>query len=125
MKSTASILNEVLADSNYTILVSKQETIDTIRILKLLSESQVHSNSMKDKDIIAFFGSTGSGKSTSVNYFMGIPLEIFTNLLGERVVRISPEYQGKASNIGQSIGTSETIYSQGHEFLELEEDMNP
>ncbi len=31
-KSKESILNEILADANYTLLVSKQETIDTIRI---------------------------------------------------------------------------------------------
>jgi energy-coupling factor transporter ATP-binding protein EcfA2 len=76
------------------MVIDKKETIDTIRILKLLSESQAHSNSMKDKDIIAFYGSTGSGKSTSVNCFMGIPLELYTNFLGEKVVRIDPEYQG-------------------------------
>ncbi len=67
---------------------------------------------MKGKDIIAFFGSTGSGKSTSVNYFMGIPLEPYKNFLGEIVVRIKPDYAGKSSaNIGHAIGTSETIYS--------------
>jgi energy-coupling factor transporter ATP-binding protein EcfA2 len=55
---------------------------------------------MKGKDIIAFYGSTGSGKSTSVNCFMGIPLELSTNFLGEKVARIDPEFQGKSANIG-------------------------
>jgi Tfp pilus assembly ATPase PilU len=95
VKSKQSILNDVLAQANYTLLVSKQETINTIRILELLSKSQAHSNSMEGKDIITFYGSTGSGKSTSVNYFMGIPLELYTNFLGEKVVKIDPEYKGK------------------------------
>jgi hypothetical protein len=55
---------------------------------------------MKGKDIIAFYGSTGSGKSTCVNYFLGIPLKFWTNSFGEEVVRIDPEYQGNSANIG-------------------------
>ncbi len=38
---------------------------------------------MKDKDLIFFVGSTGSGKSTLVNYLMGVPLTNLTNIFGD------------------------------------------
>lgn len=41
---------------------------------------------MKGKNIIAFYGNTGAGKSTAVNYFMRTPLKTSTNRFGEIVV---------------------------------------
>lgn len=46
-----------------------------MRILHLLTEAQDSLKLVEGKHIIAFYGATGSGKSTSVNYFIGIPLK--------------------------------------------------
>lgn len=43
---------------------------------------------MKDKEITFICGCTGSGKSTSVNYFMGVPLKKFENSVGELAIKI-------------------------------------
>jgi len=43
---------------------------------------------MSGKNIIFFCGSTGSGKSTTVNYFMGVPLQKYVNNYGDEVVKV-------------------------------------
>lgn len=56
---------------------------------------------MKDKNIIAFYGNTGSGKSTSINYFMDVPLEITKNDFGLSIVKLK-EYKKGYCTIGHS-----------------------
>jgi adenylylsulfate kinase-like enzyme len=89
IRTKENILNNIIAEANYSSLVTKDGTVNTVRILGLLSESQKHTLSMENKDLITFFGSTGSGKSTSVNYFMGVPLEKYVNNFGDHVIRIN------------------------------------
>ena len=91
--------------------------MNSVRILQLLSEAERHTQLIQGKDIIAFFGSTGSGKSTTVNYFIGEELELIDNDFGDKVVRLKQSNE-KCARIGQSIGTSETIFSEGLEFKE-------
>jgi energy-coupling factor transporter ATP-binding protein EcfA2 len=38
--------------------------------------------------MICFYGNTGSGKSTSVNFLMGIPLRKSKNVMGEETISI-------------------------------------
>lgn len=56
--------------------------------MTLLNESDKYSSFMKGKLLLAFYGATGSGKSTSINYFMGIPLKKYDNGYGDKVVKI-------------------------------------
>jgi putative ribosome biogenesis GTPase RsgA len=53
----------------------------------MLAESEQAIASIVGKDIISFYGVTGAGKSTSVNHFLRIPLEVDT-INGRQVVKI-------------------------------------
>jgi predicted ATPase len=41
----------------------------------MLAEGYKKVDSIKDKDIISFYGMTASGKSTAINYLLHIPLK--------------------------------------------------
>ena len=56
------------------------------KAIELFSKSEQSISSIAGKDIIAFFGNTGAGKSTAVNYFTRIPLEKKTNRFGDVIV---------------------------------------
>ena len=112
------VLSELAAEANFSELVDKPELVSSVRILQLLSKAETHTQLMRNKDIVAFFGSTGSGKSTSVNYFIGQELEIKKNDFGDNVVTLVQNGTGSTAKIGGSIGTSETIYSEGLPFLQ-------
>lgn len=74
-----------------------------VRITNMLSEAESYAETMEQKDIIFFVGSTGSGKSTSVNYFMGVPLKKSTNLFGDSIIKVDKQKMPndcKASKIG-------------------------
>jgi len=43
---------------------------------------------MENKNIIAFYGNTGSGKSTAVNYFTRIPLQKGVNHYGDSIIEV-------------------------------------
>lgn len=77
-----------MIEINYSLLVPKSGTVDTVRIVSLLAEAQKSLKLIENKDIISFYGSTGSGKSTSVNYFTGIPLKKMQNKYDDKVVAI-------------------------------------
>ena len=77
--------------------------------------------------MICFYGNTGSGKSTSVNFLMGIPLRKSKNVMGEETISIQDTkfeeikkslQEIDSANIGYSIGTSQTIYAKGHCFIQ-------
>jgi uncharacterized protein (DUF4415 family) len=62
-----------------------------MRVIELLTSSQQAVSVLLGKDVIAFFGNTGSGKSTSINYFMRAPLEMVINSYGHVHVRLKAE----------------------------------
>jgi energy-coupling factor transporter ATP-binding protein EcfA2 len=85
---------------------------------------------MKGRYLIAFYGTTGSGKSTSVNYFLRLPLQ-YKEDSGKRIVQIDEEnlkqrdqIRKNDCKIGHSAVLSETLYSRGYciPLEELEED---
>jgi hypothetical protein len=73
-------------------------------------------------DIVMFMGGTGSGKSVSVNYFLGHKLESYKNY-GRTYLRLSDENlkEGTYAKIGQAIGTSETTFINGYNFKDSTE----
>lgn len=80
------IFVEVLIDANYASLISKQEIMSSIRTVELFTKSENFTSHIIGKDIIAFYGNTGAGKSTAVNYFMRTPLKITKNRFGDNIV---------------------------------------
>lgn len=110
------ILKEIVIAANYALLVDKEKNVLVSRTMELLHEAEEQNDLMAKRDAIFFMGNTGSGKSTAVGYFLGLPLEIFTNRVGERVVKIKESHQPgvKLPKIGQSLGESETLYTQGY-----------
>lgn len=68
------------------MLVQKKEAVDNVRILNLMADAEKSLNSVHGKSLIGFYGTTGSGKSTSVNYFMGVPLKLKNDKYGGRIV---------------------------------------
>ena len=114
----ARVLMELVEEANYADLVIMPNQINSLRVFEILAKSNEQTEGMKGKEIIAFVGSTGAGKSTSVNYFIGHSLETRDNEFGDKVVTLAEEQPNMMSaKIGQSLGTSETIYSQGLTIL--------
>ena len=60
--------------------------MSSAKAIELFSKSEQSIESITGRDIIAFYGNTGSGKSTAVNYFTRVPLEKKTNKFGDIVV---------------------------------------
>lgn len=65
------VLQETAIEALYSKLVNKSKKLFIFRIMNLLGESFTHTDSVKGKDVAIFWGSTGSGKSSSINYFLG------------------------------------------------------
>jgi hypothetical protein len=77
---------------------------------------------MRDKNIVGFYGNTGSGNSTSINYFLRVPLRKHLNRYGDNIIESKCSNQNAKNaeecKIGQSKGISETQYSQGFSIPE-------
>jgi flagellar biosynthesis GTPase FlhF len=59
-----------------------------MRVIDLLTKSQQAASELQGKDVMAFFGNTGAGKSTSIAHFMRAPLEMSINSYGHVQVRL-------------------------------------
>ncbi len=116
--SPPDILKTLVLDANYAILVNKEQSTIVSRTMSLLQEAYQHIHKMDGKEIILVMGNTGAGKSTAVGYFLGLEMESFYNRVGDKVIRIKddPTKQSDKSHpkIGQSLGESETLYTQGY-----------
>ena len=70
--------------------------------------------------MVVFYGNTGSGKSTAVNYFTKVPLVIEPRERdGDLIVRVdesklTEQERESVSKIGHAFGISETIFSKGY-----------
>lgn len=113
------ILKEIVIEANYALLVDKEKSVLVSRTMELLNEAVGQNAQMVERDVIFFMGNTGSGKSTAVGYFLGLPLETFINRVGEEVVRIKKDASDVdpgvvMPKIGQSLGESETLYTKAY-----------
>ncbi len=118
-RSSEDILKQIVLEANYILFVNKQDNVVIARTMELLKDAYVHINNIENNNLILMMGNTGSGKSTSISFLMGAPLEEFSNQVGEKVVRVAEGHE-IYPKIGQSIGTSETIYTQGFKIPEIE-----
>lgn len=121
------ILRELLLDANYANLVAdvieenlhddkKKNVVSISHTMGLLNAAFRHIHKLSGKELIIFMGNTGSGKSTSVNFLLKTRLKNIKNAVGDSVVEVDPE-QGLRDDIpriGQSIGNSETLYTQAY-----------
>lgn len=58
--------------------------------MDLLKQSFKHTENIKNKDIIIFLGATGSGKSTSINYYLGHELDEYEKY-GKKFLKLTDE----------------------------------
>nr|WP_166154732.1 hypothetical protein [Neochlamydia sp. AcF84]NGY94515.1 hypothetical protein [Neochlamydia sp. AcF84] len=110
------ILKKLVEEANYASLIEKEKSVVVSKTMELLQEAYQHIKKIKNKDAIFFVGNTGSGKSTAVSYFLGAEMESFPNRVGDKVVRVkkSEEAEETYPTIGQSLGESETLYTQSY-----------
>ncbi len=123
---SVSILIESILDAGYRQVIPKEkkDAIRNLNTLRILEETFEHIDRLNGKDLIMFLGNTGAGKSTSINYFSGIPLTTVKTAYGEtRLIvdekrrakrKINPEH---CPQIGSSLGVSETVHVQGYPIV--------
>ncbi|MBA3238433.1 MAG: hypothetical protein H0T62_08840, partial [Parachlamydiaceae bacterium] len=91
---------------------------DYLHLIDMLGHALKTSETLKGKRGILFIGSTGSGKSTSVSYFIGVPLKTMDNRFGETyVLEAESAAQGPGPKIGHALGVSETHLTTPCELL--------
>ncbi len=111
------ILLPIVKEANYSTFINKESSIQTARAMELLKDAFLHAKGLNKKNAILFLGNTGSGKSTSICYLLGAPLRPFTNKVGDEVYKLGWKKPLFAvPEIGQAIGTSETLYAQGYQI---------
>ncbi len=118
--SAGEILKNIVLDANYEHLVTTGRSMLVFKTMELLSKAFSYIELMKNKDLVIFLGHTGSGKSTLVDYCLGLELEQVENRYGQTVVQIKNETglnERQYAKIGQSIGASETAFVQGYSLI--------
>lgn len=111
------ILKKAVLDANYSKLINKGSNIAVFKIMELLNRAFEFIDKMQGKDLVLFLGDTGSGKSTTINYYLGLDLTQAENRYGQSIVKLENEESlvpGGYAKIGQSICTSETTIVQGY-----------
>jgi len=96
-------------------------------IKNLCEVSQLTESIGSEVYAIPFIGSTGSGKSTTVSYMMGIPMEEFQDEFGETRIRHKETANNTLPKIGFALGLSETIHAKTFSLLPpppFEKDLN-
>ncbi|CAD8073262.1 unnamed protein product [Paramecium primaurelia] len=121
-ESQESILNNIVLEAHYTNLIQKGDTLQCIKVMDLLKQSFKHTENIKNKDIIIFLGATGSGKSTSINYYLGHELDEYEKY-GKKFLKLTDEKnlsQDQFAKIGHSLAVSETTFIQGYKVQDVD-----
>ncbi|CAK68415.1 unnamed protein product (macronuclear) [Paramecium tetraurelia] len=116
------ILKNLVLEASYTNLIKKSKTLQVIKVMDLLKESFDHIKSVNSMDLVFFLGGTGSGKSTSINYYLGHELEEY-NRYGRKFLKLKLEKDlplNEFAKIGHSIAVSETTFVQGYKVARKE-----
>lgn len=124
---SAQLLKDLILEGNYANLVAdvieadlrddrKKNVVSISHTMQLLNVAFQHIRRLSKRELIFFMGNTGSGKSTSVNYLLKTRLKSTKNAAGDSVVEVDPEQilAEEIPRIGQSIGNSETLYTQAY-----------
>jgi len=86
-------------------------------IKNLCEVSQLTESIGREVYAIPFIGSTGSGKSTTVSYMMGVPMEKFEDEFGETRIRHKEAANNTLPKIGFALGLSETLHTKTFSLL--------
>jgi type II secretory ATPase GspE/PulE/Tfp pilus assembly ATPase PilB-like protein len=70
-KNEATALRDLAIEATYCKLINKGKKLVLFKIMNLLEEAFKQIEEIKGMDIVMFWGGTGSGKSVSINYFLG------------------------------------------------------
>lgn len=116
-KTPEEIITKLSLQAYFETLVTKKKSIDVQQTMELLSESKAYTDKIEGKEIFILLGGTGSGKSSTACYLMKANMHTFTSRFGDEVVDIDESDDAeKYPKIGQSVGTSETLYVRGFEL---------
>ncbi len=122
------ILREILLEANYLRRVSKEraereKSISVSRIMNLLNQGFNHVASVMNRNLVMFWGGTGAGKSTSINFYLGHELKPWegSHGNGKKGLGLNNEQDlkpGSFAKIGESIAVSETAFVHGYPLME-------
>ncbi len=115
------ILTSITLDTNYLKLIgNKDDSVVVFKAMQLLQEAFGYIRKLKAHELIMFWGKTGAGKSTALNYFGGVPLKFASNKYGQPTVEVDAErlpLNAPVATIGHSLTTSNTTYVQGYKII--------
>lgn len=117
--SKSELLLNFIQKANFLQLRGKNEGArafvlgDYLHLIDLLNQALEKAEALKGKRGISFIGATGSGKSSTVAYLIGVLMQIQGNRYGEDYVDAKEESLGQGSQpkIGHALGVSETIFT--------------
>ena len=119
IRKPESILKEIVEEANYIRLIDRDKSVMMVRTLTLLKNAYLHAENLNLKDVIFVMGNTGAGKSTAISCCLGAKMKVEPNSVGD-LAAIIKEGQERYPKIGQSLGNSETLYTQGYAVKEDE-----
>lgn len=86
-------------------------------LIRQLCEATQLTKTMQGVFAIPFIGPTGSGKSTTVSYIMGVPMAQFEDDFGEKRIKHKESATVGIPKIGFALGLSETIHASSFQLL--------
>ena len=86
-------------------------------LIQQLCQAAKLTEAMNSVFAIPFIGPTGSGKSATVSYMMGVPMEEFEDEFGEIRIRHKKAAYDTIPKIGFALGISETLHAKTFSLL--------
>ncbi|PCI75158.1 hypothetical protein COB21_05995 [Candidatus Aerophobetes bacterium] len=115
--SLQELLKKITLEANYQRVIAENKYLEVANTMNLLRDAMKHLKTIEGKPASFFIGNTGAGKSTAVGFLLGANIEVFTNAVGDKVLRYKSKEgqdESKLPKIGQSLGESETLYTTGY-----------